>query len=233
MKNLKRLLAMLLVVVMVAALFVGCQKTPEPEGTKSPDDTTPAGTGDTTPATTEPAQPKNDTLVVATSAFDQNFSTFFATTAYDMEIVDLTTGYLLAADREGQMVLKGIEGETRAYNGTDYTYYAMGDCEVTQNDDGSVDYDLTMRDDIKFSDGTPATIDDVIFGIYVLSDPTYDGSSTIYAIPIEGMEEYRSGMEARGDVIFKAGPDGYTENDLYTEDQYNEFWKYYNENAGA
>ena len=244
MKNLKRLLAMLLAVVMVAALFAGCQPADKPVDTKPADttaaDTTPADTtaadttpADTTPATTEPAQPKNDTLVVATSAFDQNFSTFFATTAYDMEIVDLTTGYLLAADREGQMVLKGIEGETRAYNGTDYTYYAMGDCEVTQNDDGSVDYDLTMRDDIKFSDGTPATIDDVIFGIYVLSDPTYDGSSTIYAIPIEGMEEYRSGMEARGDVIFKAGPDGYTENDLYTEDQYNEFWKYYNENAGA
>ena len=144
---------MLLAVVMVAALFAGCQPADKPVDTKSADttaaDTTPADTtaadttpADTTPATTEPAQPKNDTLVVATSAFDQNFSTFFATTAYDMEIVDLTTGYLLAADREGQMVLKGIEGETRAYNGTDYTYYAMGDCEVTQNDDGSVDYDL-------------------------------------------------------------------------------------------
>ena len=39
------------------------------------------------------------------------------------------------------------------------------------------------------------TIDDVIFSMYVLSDPTYDGSSTFYAVPIEGMEEYRSGMD--------------------------------------
>ena len=72
-----------------------------------------------------------------------------------------------------------------------------------------------------------------IFGIYVEADVTYDGSSTIYSIPIEGMEEYRSGMEPRGDVILAAGPDGYTENEFYTEEQYNEFWTYYNEKAGA
>ena len=239
MKKMSKLLAVMLVLVMVLAMFAGCnnQDTPSTTGAKTPDTTagkdTPATDAPATTAAPEPAAPKNDTLVVATSAFDQNFSTFFATTAYDMEIVDMTTGGLLAADRGGNMILNGIEGETREFNGTEYTYYAMANCKVTQNDDGSVDYDLTMRDDIKFSDGTPATIDDVIFGIYVLADPTYDGSSTIYAMPIEGMEEYRSGMEARGDVIFGAGPDGYTENEFYTEDQYNEFWKYYNEQAGA
>ncbi len=241
MTNLKRLLAMLLVVVMVAALFAGCNKTTEPSDTAAP---TTAANGDTqadstpvesTPADTQeaPVEPKNDTMVVATAYMEQKFSPFFATTAYDMDIVNLTTGYLMTSDREGQMVVNGIEGETRAYNGTDYTYYTMGNCVVTQNDDGTVDYDLTMRDDIKFSDGTPATIDDVIFGIYVLADPTYDGSSTLYSMPIEGMDEYRSGMEARADAIFAAGEEGYTENELYTEEQYNEFWDYYNNNAGA
>ena len=57
-------------------------------------------------------------------------------------------------------------------------------------------FKVNMRDDIVFSDGEPANIDDVIFSIYVECDPTYDGSSTIYALPIEGMEEYRSGMES-------------------------------------
>ena len=83
----------------------------------------------------------------------------------------------------------------------------MGDVEVVQNEDGTVDYNLTMRDDIVFSDGTPADIDDVIFGIYVLCDPTYDGSSTIYAMPIEGMEEYRSGMESLASLLISAGRD--------------------------
>ena len=241
MTNLKRLLAVLLVVVMVAALFAGCTGETKPSDTKPQADTTPVDTKkpddstppETTPATTEPAQPKNDTLVVATSSMEQKFSPFFYTTVYDGDIANLVTGYLLSSDREGNMLLNAMEGETRAYNGVDYTYYTMANCEVTQNDDGTVDYDLTMRDDIKFSDGSPATIDDVIFGIYVMADPTYDGSSTIYSIPIEGMDEYRSGMEARGDVILAAGPDGYTENEFYTEEQYNEFWTYYNENAGA
>jgi len=47
----------------------------------------------------------------------------------------------------------------------------------------------------------------VIFGIYVLCDPTYDGSSTIYAMPIEGMEEYRSGMESLASLLISAGRD--------------------------
>ena len=174
------------------------------------------------------------TMVYATATFGQKFSPFFATTAYDMEVVDLTQALLLQADRGGAIINNGIDGETVDYNGTDYEYKGMGNVEVVQNDDGSVDYNLTMRDDIVFSDGEPATIDDVIFGIYVLCDPTYDGSSTIYALPIEGMEEYRSGMDSRGNKIFADGEgEGYVANDLYTEEQYNAFWKFYNEQAGA
>ncbi|MBE5997231.1 MAG: hypothetical protein E7240_07775, partial [Lachnospiraceae bacterium] len=183
----------------------------------------------------EPAEeaPARENIVYATSTFGQKFSPFFATTAYDMEVVDLTQGVALAADRGGAVIMNGIEGETINYNGTDYTYYGMGDLEVTQNDDGTVDYKIHIRDDLKFSDGEPVTIDDYIFSFYVLVDPTYDGSSTIYALPIEGMEEYRSGMESRGNAIFAAGPDGYAENEGYTQEQYDAFWDYYNNNAGA
>ena len=124
---------------------------------------------------------KESILVYATSTFGQKFSPFFATTAYDMEVVDLTQIGLLAADRGGAVINEGIAGTDVDYNGTNYNYKGAGNVEVIMNDDGSVDYNLTMRDDIVFSDGTPATIDDVIFGVYVLCDPTYDGSSTIYA----------------------------------------------------
>ena len=176
---------------------------------------------------------ESSTLVYATSTFGQKFSPFFSTTAYDMEVVELTTGALFGYDRDGAMIEKGMEGEVRTHDGTDYTYYTRGNVDVVQNDDGSVDYNFVMRDDIVFSDGEPANIDDVIFGIYVLSDPTYDGSSTIYALPIEGMEEYRSGMEARGNVIFGAGSEGYEANEFYTEEQYNAFWDYYTNESGA
>ena len=146
-------------------------------------------------------------LVFATATFGQKFSPYFYTTAYDGEVVDNTTLYLLAADRGGAVINNGIAGETVDYNGTDYEYTGAGDVEVVMNDDGSVDYNLTMRDDIVFSDGVPATIDDVIFSIYVQCDPTYDGQGTLYALPIEGMEEYRSGMESLFNLILAAGRD--------------------------
>ena len=220
MSNLKKLLALVLALAMIFTLGLGSALAADEE---------PADEAEEAPA--ERAEGEN--LVYATSTFGQKFSTFFATTAYDMEVVDLTTGALFGYDRDGAMIEHGIEGETRTHNGVDYTYHTMGDVDIVQNDDGTVDYNLTMRDDIVFSDGEPANIDDVIFGIYVLCDPTYDGSSTIYALPITGMEEYRSGMDARGNVIFAAGEDGYEENDLYTEEQYDAFWDYYNNQAGA
>ena len=225
MSKLNKLLALVLALAMVFALTACGEKPAEPE---KPAETTEA------PAPAPVEEAPNNTLVYATSTFGQKFSPFFATTAYDMEVVDLVSLYLLAADRGGAVIKNGIETEDVDYNGTSYNYKGAGDVEVIQNDDGSVDYNLTMRDDIVFSDGTPATIDDVIFGIYVLADPTYDGSSTIYALPIEGMAEYRGGMESRGNVIFADGKgEGYVANDLYTEEQYNTFWKYYDEESGA
>ncbi len=47
-------------------------------------------------------------------------------------------------------MLKSIEGETRTYNGTDYTYKGTSDIDiVTDNDDGTVDYNVTIRDDLE------------------------------------------------------------------------------------
>ena len=215
-----KLMALVLALVMVVSMFAGCKKADDATTTESNDVTTESN------ETTENNSDKADTLVFATATFGQKFSTFFATTAYDMDVVDLTTGGLLTADREGNIVRNGIEGETIPYNGTDYTYYGMGDVEVVENDDGTVDYNLTMRDDIVFSDGEPANIDDVIFGIYVIADPTYDGSNTIYAVPIEGMDAYRGGMEALTNVILEAGPDAVSDKTNKEDTEY--FWNAFN-----
>ncbi|MGX8714489.1 MAG: ABC transporter substrate-binding protein [Lachnospiraceae bacterium] len=220
----KRVLALAMASVMAISL-AACGGSGKPSGETT---TTEAAQGTTTEAATEAASGSGANFVYATSTFGQKFSPFFYTTTYDGEVVQMVHAYLLASDRGGAIVEKGIEGETRDYNGTDYTYYGLGDVEVVQNDDGTVDYKLTMRDNVTFSDGEKATIDDVIFGIYVLADPTYDGSSTIYALPIKGMEAYRSGMQSRIELILEAGPDGYKANDNYTEEQYNAFWTAFN-----
>ncbi len=217
-KNLAKLLTLLLVVVMITALFAGCKDDKTAEPTKAPDASTPD-------VTKEPDAPYvgGDTFVVGYDTFSQKFSPFFATTGYDVDVAAMTGIGLLGMDREGNMVLKGIEGEVRAYNGKDYTYKGVADCVVTQNDDGTVTYDLTMRDDIVFSDGTPVTIDDVIFSMYVLCDPAYDGSSTLYAQPIQGVNEYRSGMEAIINLIAAAGPDAVDSHS--NEEQTAKFWE--------
>lgn len=219
MKNIKKALALMLALAMVFAL-AACGEEPAEE-------TTP--TESETPVETEAP---NDTLVFATSTFGQKFSPFFATTAYDQDVVNLTQGALLAADRGGDIIRNGIEGETVEYNGTDYTYYGMGDVEVVENEDGTVSYNLTMRDDIVFSDGTPADIDDVIFGLYVMLDPTYDGASTMYAMPIVGLEEYRGGMTPLFELLLTAGRDN-TDFSLWDEATQTEMWNLIDTEAGA
>jgi len=235
--NSKRLIALLVCLVMVFALFVGCAQTPA-EDTSTDTNTdnqtsTDTNTDTNTDTTPEPTNAPADTLVVGYSPFNSKFSPFFSETAYDQDAYIMTQVSLLTSDRTGAIVFNGIEGETIEYNGTPYTYYGPANLTVTENADGTVDYDFVLRDDITFSDGEPLTVDDVIFSMYVLCDPTYDGSSTLYAQPIEGMEAYRSGMDSRGNVIFAAGQDGYVANDLYTEEQYNTFWDFYNNEAGA
>ena len=213
MSNIKKILALVLALVMVFALCAcGESNTPAPDESKAPVEESKA-----------PVEENTSTLVYATATFGQKFSPFFYTTAYDEEVVSNFTGGLLAADRGGAIIHHGIEGETVEYNGTDYTYYGMGDVEVVQNDDGSVDYNLTMRDDIVFSDGTPATIDDVIFGIYVMADPSYDGSSTVYALPIEGMADYYNSQQYLYNLLAEAGRDN-TDFTLWDEATQTAFW---------
>ena len=163
-------------------------------------------------------------LVVGYAPFSSKFSPFFAETAYDQDAAALTQVGLLGTDRKGAVVMNGIKGEKIAYNGTDYTYYGIADCKITTNADGSVYYDFTLREDVKFSDGDDLTVDDVIFNMYVLCDPTYDGSSTLFALPIKGMEAYRAGMDTRLNLILAAGPDAYASNSYYTQAQYDAFW---------
>ena len=218
MKSSKKFLALLLALMMCVGVLAGCgNSTPAPAESSAPAESA------------EPASDNSDTpLVVGYSPFSSKFSPFFAETAYDQDVASMTAIGLLTSDRTGAIVYNGIEGETINYNGTDYTYYGPADLVVTENADGTVYYDFTLREDLVFSDGEPITIDDVIFSMYVLCDPTYDGASTLYAQPIEGMEEYRSGMDTRQNLILAAGPDAYAENEFYTEDQYNTFWAAFN-----
>ena len=207
----KRTIALVLALVLCLALFAGCGSKQE------------AASG-----SEEPAATGDKPLVVGYSNFSSKFSPFFSETAYDQDVWAMTSVNLLETDRQGAIVEKGKTGETRPYNGTDYTYNGIADLTITENADGTIAYDFDLRDDVVFSDGEKLTADDVIFSMYVLSDPTYDGNSTFFALPIAGMEEYRSGMESLYSLILAAGEDN-SDFTLWTEEEQTAFWEAYNE----
>ena len=200
MKKTTRILAFLLAAVMCLFVFAACGK--KKNGTEE------------------------KPLVVGYSPFNEKFSPFFSETAYDADVYQMTQLSLLTSDRQGNVILKGIEGEKIAYNGTEYTYYGPANLTITEKEDGTVDYAFTLRQDLKFSDGTPLTIDDVIFTMYVLSDPTYDGSSTFFALPIKGMKEYRAGMDTLLNLVYAAGRNN-TDYTFWTADEQTTFWTKY------
>ena len=199
----KRALALILSLVMCVGLFTACGEQKNTGGNDG--------------------ESKDTPLVVGYSAFNQKFSPFFSETEYDQDVWVMTSLGLLNSDRQGQIIMKGIEGETHNYNGTDYTYYGPADCEIVQKDDGTVDYNFKMREDLVFSDGEKVTIDDVIFSMYVLCDPTYDGNSTLYAAPIQGMAAYRAGMTTLAKALAAAGRDN-ADFTYWTEEQQTKFW---------
>ena len=215
MKNTKQVIALASAAALSVSVLAGCG------GAASSAVTSEAASTATAEASTSTGS--DGTLVLSDTGFEGKFNPFFAASSADQHVIDLTFGALLGADRKGEMILNGIEGETREYNGTDYTYRGPADCVVTENADGTVDYDITLRDDITFSDGTPMTIDDVIFSLYVYLDPTYDGSATIYSTPIVGLEEYRNSMSTLSKLIAEAGEDN-TDYTNFTADQQKAFW---------
>lgn len=214
MKNTKQVIALASAAALSVSVLAGC-------GGAASDATSESTSTATAEASNTAAS--DGTLVLAETGFEGKFSPFFASSASDQDVIDLTQLGLLGADRKGEMILNGIDGETREYNGTDYTYYGTSDCVVTENDDGTVTYDIKLRDDLKFSDGEPVTIDDVIFSMYVFLDPTYDGSVTMYSTPIVGLEEYRNSMSTLSKLIAEAGEDN-TDYTNFTEEQQKAFW---------
>lgn len=217
----KRTLALLLAAIMCLGMFAGCKGN----GDKDPASTD-NGTGTTAPV--EQREQNLTPLVVGYSAFNEKFSPFFAESAYDQDVMELTQIGLLGNDRQGAIIMKGIEGETREYNGHSYTYTGASDCKITENTDGTVTYAFKLREGMTFSDGKPVTVDDVIFSMYVLCDPTYDGSSTLFAVPIKGMDEYRAGMTTLSKYFPMVGRDK-ADLSIVTAEQQTAFWKAFDE----
>ena len=124
-------------------------------------------------------------LVLSTSELDGVFNPFYSSSAPDGSVVGMTQIGMLSSDKDGKVAY----GEDEACVVLDYEAVPIKD------KDGNITetrYRFVLKNNIKFSNGSPLTMKDVFFNLYVYLDPAYYGSSTIYSTEIVGLEEYRT-----------------------------------------
>ncbi len=129
-----------------------------------------------------------DALVFSTLEVDGVFNPFYSTSATDSNIVGMTQLGMIANDAEGNP----------AYGDNEAT--VVKDMEISDNgleqDHGlQTTYKFVLKNNLKFSNGSPLTMKDVLFNLYEYLDPAYTGSSTIYSTDIVGLKKYRTQKE--------------------------------------
>ena len=127
---------------------------------------------------------KADAFVIMTEQLDGLFNPFFYTSANDGTIVAMTQISMLGADyKDGKVVVAYGENEAVVVKDYEEKYDAASDTTV---------YTFVLKNGIKFSDGQPLTMEDVLFNYYVYLDPVYTGSNTLYSTDIKGLSQYRT-----------------------------------------
>ena len=123
---------------------------------------------------------ETDALVFSSAAVDKVFNPFFSTNAADSNVVGMTQIGMLDNDKDGN------------YTWGDDEEVVTKDLGIVHNNDGTTTYYFALKNNVKFSNGSPLTIKDVLFNYYVYLDPAYTGSSTIYSTDIVGLKAYRT-----------------------------------------
>ncbi|WML32811.1 ABC transporter substrate-binding protein [Clostridium sp. OS1-26] len=122
----------------------------------------------------EAAKNRKDTIIVGSNdAPKGNLNALTAQSMYDQYAYELIFDTLVSNDEEGNPVPVVAEKWDISPDGTKYTFH--------------------LRKDVKFSDGTPLTAEDVAFTITALCDPKYDGQISNQADHIKGYKEYNKG----------------------------------------
>ena len=125
-----------------------------------------------------------DAFVIMTEQLDGLFNPFFSTSAPDGTIVAMTQIGMLGSDYDN------AKKEVIVAYGDDHAVVTK-DYDIVE-DGGNTVYTFVLKNGIKFSDGHPLTMEDVLFNYYVYLDPVYTGSNTLYSTDIVGLSEYRT-----------------------------------------
>jgi len=142
----------------------------------------------------DPGASKPDALVIMSEDLDGLFNPFYSTTGADATIVAMTQiGMLTTGLKNGEVVV--AYGDSEAVVTKDFM---QGDYDAVTD---TTTYTFVLKNGIKFSDGKPLTMNDVLFNLYVYLDPVYTGSSTMYSTDIVGLQAYRTQTESADDKL--------------------------------
>ena len=140
--RLTRLLAVILALIMVLPLFAACKK-------KTYDN-------------------EKDQLVVGLEEPDGVFNSFFATSGNDTTVAGTVAASMISMDKNAKIVC-GPEYPSVALDFMSKVTYDPNNPNSTTVQDGVTytDYYFVLKNKVKFSDGTPLTMKDVLFTYYV------------------------------------------------------------------
>lgn len=169
----KSIIFLLVLTMVISAFLVGCKPKDTAVDTPPADTTPPA---DDTPA--DVVEEPSGTLIVGITEASGNFNPLYYSSAYDGYVVDLVFEGLISRNFEGE-----YEGE-------------LAESWEYSNDDKTITF--KMKQDAKFSDGTPVTANDIVFAYQVLADPSYTGR---YGSAVKDMKGYKDYVDGKVDTF--------------------------------
>ncbi len=192
-KTLRLLLSGLLSLALCLTLCAcSGEEPPEPERTPKPSS---AATGAVTAAPSPPPSPSpspeeaekpprtgpEEALTIACEPFSGACDPFAAAAGSDLMLLRLTQTPLLcrAADGSFRETAEGV---------------GAAGLRVVGRGDGSTVLRIAMRENVRFADGSYADADDLLFTLYALLDPDYDGGVTLSDCAIAGLKAYRTAV---------------------------------------
>ncbi|MBQ8145870.1 MAG: hypothetical protein IJ039_03730 [Clostridia bacterium] len=172
----KRILSLILCIAMCMSLvgiFAGCG---------GDENTDPNNPNNGSQSTGLPAN--KDALVIMSEELDGLFNPFYSTSGADSTIVSMT--------QIGMLTSKYVNGEVEVAFGENEAVVAKDYMSKYDEATETTTYTFVLKNGIKYSDGAPLTMEDVLFNLYVYLDPVYAGSATLYSTKIQGLTEYRT-----------------------------------------
>ncbi|WP_449602886.1 ABC transporter substrate-binding protein [Paenibacillus sp. Marseille-Q9583] len=119
------------------------------------------------------AEKRTDTIIVGLTDPSGAFTPYFQQSGYDGNVSSLLYASLVTVDDKGVPTPELAES------------WDVSDDQLT--------YTFHLRKDLKFSDGSPLTADDVAFTWTIQYDKSYDGSSQLPSLNVKGGKAYKDG----------------------------------------